>query len=291
MSSEHKLTAKDIALHINKTESVLPIRVQADLLGISRSNLYYRPKPTEPSTLSVMNCIDELYTKRPYFGSRRIAVELGVNRKRIQRLMRVMGIEAIYPKPNLSRNSQPHPIYPYLLSEVRAAYPNHIWGVDITYIRMQHGFLYLVAFLDWFSRFVVSWRLSTTLDVRFCLEAAQDAIGSFGVPDIENSDQGVQFTSQQYLDIWLSRNVAVSMDSRGRAMDNIFTERLWRTVKYEEVYLKDYTTVLEAKENLSEYFDFYNYERKHQSLNNRTPAQIYFKKEGLFSLRKAGSLS
>lgn len=225
-----------------------------------------------------MKCIDELYTKRPYFGSRRIAVELGVNRKRVQRLMRVMGIFAIYPKPNLSANKIAHPVYPYLLRGMAAAYPNHIWGVDITYIRMQHGFLYLVAFLDWFSRFVLAWRLSTTLDVRFCLEAARDAIGLFGIPDIENSDQGVQFTSREYLDIWLSRNVAVSMDGRGRAMDNIFTERLWRTVKYEEVYLKDYTTVLEAKENLKEYFDFYNYERKHQSLNKKTPAQIYFER-------------
>ncbi len=276
MSNEHHLSAKDIRSHINKTERVLPVRVQADLLGISRSSLYYQPKPTDLATLACMNRIDELYTKRPYFGSRRIATELGANRKRVQRLMRKMGIEAIYPKPNLSKNSQPHPVYPYLLRGVVAAHPNHIWGTDITYIRMQHGFLYLVAFLDWFSRFVVSWRLSTTLDVSFCLEAAQDALFSFGPPDIENSDQGVQFTSREYLDIWLSRNVAVSMDSRGRAMDNIFTERLWRTVKYEEVYLKDYTTVLEAKENLNEYFNFYNYERKHQSLNRKTPAQIYF---------------
>lgn len=278
MSREHNLTAKDIALHINKTESVLSIRVQADLLGISRSGLYYQHKQTDPATLSVMNRIDQLYTKRPYFGSRRIAVELGLNRKRIQRLMRTMGIEAIYPKPNLSKNNNAHPIYPYLLGGVRAGHPNHIWGTDITYIRMKQGFCYLVAFLDWFSRFVLSWRLSNTLDVVFCLEAAQDAIGSFGIPDIENSDQGVQFTSREYLDIWLSRNVSISMDSRGRAMDNIFTERLWRTVKYEEVYLKDYTTVLEAKEDLNEYFNFYNYERKHQSLNNRTPAQIYFER-------------
>jgi len=278
LSSEHKLTAHDIALHINKTDGVLPIWAQADLLGISRSSLYYQSKATDPETLSVMNRIDGLYTKRPYFGSRRIAVELGVNRKRVQRLMRVMGIEAIYPKPNLSANNTAHPIYPYLLRGVRAAYPNHIWGVDITYIRMRHGFLYLVAFLDWFSRFVLSWRLSITLDVGFCLEAAQEAIDSFGPPDIENSDQGVQFTSSDYLDIWLTRNVAISMDGRGRAMDNIFTERLWRTVKYEEVYLKDYTTVLEAKENLKEYLNFYNYERRHQSLNKKTPAQTYFER-------------
>lgn len=278
MSSENHLAAKDIALHINKTDSVLPQGVQADLLGISRSSLYYQPKPTDLETLSVMNRIDELYTKRPYFGSRRIAAELGVNRKRVQRLMRTMGIEAIYPKPNLSANNRPHPVYPYLLTNITAAHPNHVWGTDITYIRMRQGFCYLVAFLDWFSRFVLSWRLSTTLDVRFCLEAAQDAIESFGVPDIENSDHGIQFTSRDYLDLWLSRDVAISMDSRGRAMDNIFTERLWRSVKYEEVYLKDYTTVLEAKENLSEYFNFYNYERKHQSLNRKTPAQIYFER-------------
>jgi putative transposase len=279
LKDENHLSPREIVSHI-KNSSVLPKGIQADLLGISRSILYYRPQPVDPETLIVMNRIDELYTKRPFYGSRRIAGDLGYNRKRIQRLMREMGIEAIYQKPNLSKNNLPHPVYPYLLKGVTASYPNHIWGTDITYIRMSKGFLYLVAYLDWFSRFVVAWRLSTTLDGIFVIEAAEDAIRQFGLPEIENSDQGVQFTAHGYLNIWIQNNVSISMDSRGRAMDNIFTERLWRSLKYEEVYLKDYTTVLEAKENIGDYFKFYNYERKHQSHNYKTPAEIYFKKGG-----------
>ncbi len=174
----------------------------------------------------------------------------------------------------------PHPVYPYLLKGVVASHPNHIWGTDITYIRMHQGFLYLTAYLDWFSRFVLAWKLSNTLDGSFVIEAAEDAIRQFGLPEIENSDQGVQFTARDYLNIWITNNVRISMDGRGRAMDNIFTERLWRSLKYEEVYLKDYATVLEAKENIGNYFKFYNYERKHQSHNYKTPAEIYFKKGG-----------
>ena len=259
----------------------MPQGVQADLLGISRSSLYYQPKPINPEILDIMNRIDKLYTDRPFYGSRRIAKELGVNRKRIQRLMRDMGIEAVYPKPNLSKNNIPHPVYPYLLKGLKANHPNHIWGTDITYIRIAKGFLYLVAFLDWFSRYVLSWRLSTTLEVNFCLEAAREALSDNGIPEIENSDQGIQFTNQEYINIWEENNVKISMDGRGRAMDNIFTERLWRSLKYEEVYLKEYATVLEAKENIKEYIKFYNYERKHQSLNYKTPAEIYFKKGGV----------
>lgn len=280
MKDENHLSPKEIALHINKTSSVLPKGVQAELLGISRNSLYYQPRPVDPETLAVMNQIDELYTKRPFYGSRKIARDLGYNRKRIQRLMREMGIEAIYQKPNLSQNNIPHPVYPYLLKGVAADHPNHIWGTDITYIRMQQGFLYLTAYLDWFSRFVLAFRLSTTLDSSFIIEAAQEAINQFGLPEIENSDQGVQFTSRDYLNIWIDNNVQISMDSRGRAMDNIFTERLWRSLKYEEVYLKDYATVLEARENIGDYIKFYNYERKHQSLNYQTPAEIYFRKGG-----------
>ena len=226
-----------------------------------------------------MNDIDVLYTKRPFYGSRKIAHELGYNRKRIQRLMREMGIEAIYQKPNLSCNPIPHPVYPYLLRGVTASHPNHIWGTDITYVRMHQGFVYLTVYLDWFSRFVLSWRLSTTLEIGFVLEAAEEALGKYNRPDIENSDQGTHFTSDQHIGLFTSRGTQVSMDGRGRAMDNIFTERLWRNVKYEEVYLKDYATVLEAKENIGKYFDFYNYERPHQSLHYKTPAEIYFGKE------------
>lgn len=280
MKDENHLSPREIVSHINKTSSILPLGIQAELLGISRSILYYRPQQVDPKTLAIMNQIDELYTKRPFYGSRKIAKDLRLNRKRIQRLMREMGIEAIYQKPNLSKNNLPHPVYPYLLKGVIAGHPNHIWGTDITYIRMRQGFLYLTAYLDWFSRFVLAFRLSTILDSGFVIEAAQEAIGQFGLPEIENSDQGVQFTSQDYLNIWITNNVQISMDGRGRAMDNIFTERLWRSLKYEEVYLKDYATVLEAKEEIGDYFKFYNYERKHQSHNYQTPAEIYFKKGG-----------
>ena len=231
-----------------------------------------------------MNNIDELYTKRPFYGSRKIAKDLGYNRKRIQRLMREMGIEAIYQKPNLSLNNLPHPIYPYLLKGVTALYPNHIWGTDITYIRMHHGFLYLTAYLDWYSRFVLSWRLSTTLEIEFVLDAAEEALRLYKAQDIENSDQGVHYTSEQHIQLFTRCGTKVSMDGKGRALDNIFTERLWRSVKYEEVYLKDYATVLEAKENIGDYFNFYNYERKHQSHNYKTPAEIYFGKEEKLSL-------
>jgi len=278
LSNENNLSPKDIVLHINKTERVLPLGIQAELLGISRYSLYYQPKPVDSETLSIMNRIDELYTKRPFYGSRKIAEELGYNRKRIQRLMREMGIEAIYPKPNLSKNANQHPVYPYLLRGVAPHHPNHIWGTDITYIRMRQGFLYLVAFLDWYSRYVLSWRLSTTLTTDFVIEAANEAL-TVNIPEITNSDQGVQFASQEYLNIWNPETTRISMDGRGRAMDNIFTERLWRSVKYEEVYLKDYATVLEAKKNIADYFTFYNYERKHQSNNYKTPAEIYFRKE------------
>ncbi len=280
MSNENHLSPRDIVSHINKTSSILPKGIQAELLGISRNNLYYQPQPVDQETLVIMNQIDELYTKRPFYGSRKIAKDLGYNRKRIQRLMREMGIEAIYQKPNLSKNNIPHPIYPYLLKGVVAGHPNHIWGTDITYIRMHQGFLYLTAYLDWFSRFVLSWRLSTTLGIGFVLEAAEEALIKYEKPDIENSDQGVHYTSDQHIQLFTDKGTKVSMDGRGRAMDNIFTERLWRSVKYEEVYLKDYATVLEAKEEIGDYFKFYNYERKHQSLNYQTPAEIYFKKGG-----------
>ncbi len=280
MKDENHLSPREIVSHINKTSSILPKGIQAELLGISRSSLYYQPQSVDPEKLLIMNQIDELYTRRPFYGSRRIAKDLDYNRKRIQLLMREMGIEAIYQKPNLSKNNLPHPVYPYLLKGVTATYPNHIWGTDITYIRMHQGFLYLTAYLDWFSRFVLSWRLSTTLEIEFVLDAAEEALYKYNAPDIENSDQGTHYTSERHIQLFTGKGTKVSMDGRGRAMDNIFTERLWRSVKYEEVYLKDYATVLEAKEEIGDYFNFYNYERKHQSLNYKTPAEIYFKKGG-----------
>lgn len=291
MANKHNLRPKDILLHIDRTESLLPLGRQAELLGIGRSSLYYEPRPIDPYTLAIMNSIDELYTKCPFYGSRKIAKDLGVNRKRVQRLMQEMGIQAIYQKPNLSKNDLAHPIYPYLLRGITAAYPNHIWGTDITYIRMRHGFLYLSAYLDWHSRFILSYRLSTTLDIEFVLEAAEEALLKYGHPEIENSDQGSHYTSKQHIQLFADKGTKVSMDGRGRALDNIFTERLWRTIKYEEVYLKDYETVVEARENIEAYIKFYNYERKHQSLGYKTPAEIYFGKEEKLNLNSVDFLS
>jgi len=230
-----------------------------------------------------MNRIDRLYTAYPFYGSRVMAKNLSsevgipVNRKRIQRLMGNMGLEAVYPKPNFSRNDKPHPVYPYLLKGLDISQPNQVWGTDITYIRLSQGFLYLVAILDWYSRYVLAWRLSNTLDAGFCVEAAQEAL-TYGLPGISNSDQGVQFTSEDWLNIWLTNLVQISMDGRGRCMDNIMVERLWRSLKYEEVYLKNYTSVLEARDGISKYFDFYNRRRLHSSLNYQTPETVYFER-------------
>lgn len=283
MKNEHHLGVQELLSHIDKTGNVPSISRQVKLLGISRNCVYYTPVPVDLFKLQVMNKIDEEYTKRPYYGSRRIAKEIGnqwkmpINRKRIQLLMREMGIEAIYPKPNLSFNGKPHPVYPYLLKGIVAAYPNHIWGTDITYIRMDKGFLYLTAFMDWYSRFIVAWRLSTMLTVDFVVEAAKEAL-TVGIPEITNSDQGVQYTNQDYLSLWNPDTTKISMDGRGRAMDNIFTERLWRSVKYDEVYIKNYTTVAEAKEGIGAYLQDYNYGRLHESLNYKKPAEVYFER-------------
>lgn len=272
------MPVQDIVSHINKTSSVLPLGVQAELLGISRRSLYYQPRPVASDTLIVMNAIDRVYTAHPFYGSRRIAQDVGVNRKQVQRLMREMGIEALYPKPNFSQRNPMHTTYPYLLKGVSAQYPNHIVGTDITYIKMLQGFVFLTAFMDWFSRFVLSWRVSITLETGFCFEAAEELIDRYGAPVILNEDQGAQNTDHLMTGLWERHGTKISMDSRGRALDNIFTERLWRSVKYEEVYLKEYATVLEAKENIGKYFEFYNYERKHQSLGYKTPAEIYFER-------------
>ena len=228
-----------------------------------------------------MRLIDEQHTKTPFYGSRRMTVYLtrkgySVNRKRVIRLMRIMGIEALYPKPRLSVGNQTHHIYPYLLNGVTVTRPNQVWSTDITYIRMAHGFLYLVAILDWFSRYVISWRLSNTLDAFFCIEALNEAFLDGKRPEIFNSDQGVQFTSEAFTNILKMHNVLISMDAKGRCFDNIFVERLWRTVKWEEVYLHDYIDGKETKEQLSAYFSFYNIERPHQSLKNKTPSEVYW---------------
>jgi len=281
LREENNLKPKDLKLHIDKSID-LPITVQAELLGISRSSLYYQPVEIDEEDILLMNEIDRIYTDCPFYGSRKISKQLKgdlnipVNRKRIQRLMRIMGIEAIYPKPNLSLNNTPHPIYPYLLKGLSITHPNQVWGADITYIRMEKGFMYLVAFMDWFSRFVVAWALSNTLEADFCLQAAEEALNK-AIPEIVNFDQGVQFTSLDNINLWEERKVKISMDSRGRVFDNIFTERLWRSLKYEEVYLKSYSSGQEARENINRYFNFFNFKRLHQSLGYITPAEVYFR--------------
>ena len=277
-------SVRDIVLsHIDKTNPVITVAVQAELLGISRSSVYYQPAPIDPEDIAVMHRIDKIYTDCPFYGIRRMEKQLKrdgfvINHKRVRRLMREMGIEAVYPKPNLSLNTKPHPNYPYLLSNLTIGKPNHVWGSDITYIRMKQGFLYLVAFMDWFSRYVLAWKLSTMLTVDFVIHAGKEAL-TIGVPEIANSDQGAQYTSTDYLSIWDTKITKISMDGRGRAMDNIFNERLWRSVKYEEVYLKSYDSVLDARDGIKNYFDFYNNRRLHQGLNYKTPAEVYFGKE------------
>jgi putative transposase len=228
-----------------------------------------------------MKHIDEIYTKRPFYGSRRIRDALvddyrtTIARDHVRRLMRVMGLEAVYPKKNTSKPHPEHLKYPYLLRYLRLVRPDQVWGTDITYVRLEDGWAYLTAILDWYSRYILAWRLSPTLTVDFCLETLEAALLT-SIPEIHNSDQGVQYTSQDYTDILKDHEIQISMDGRGRCFDNIFTERLWRTVKYEDIYLKSYRNLAEAQQGLTEYFDFYNNERRHQSLDRMTPADVYF---------------
>jgi putative transposase len=259
----------------------LPLTMQCELLSLNRSGLYYEPVPVSPAEIALKHAIDEIYTAHPYYGSRRITEHLRqyrqitVARDTVQRCMREMGLSGISPGPNLSKRNAEHKVYPYLLRHVTASYPNHVWGIDITYIRLRTGWLYLVAVLDWYSRYVVSWELDQTLEMPFVLAAVQRALAQ-AQPLIWNSDQGSHFTSPQYTQLLLAAGVQISMDGRGRALDNIFTERLWRTVKYEEVYLNDYANPRDARRSLASYLDFYNYERLHQALDYQTPAARYY---------------
>lgn len=268
---------------VDPTFAYLSLTRQTELLGISRSSLYYQPVPVDPETLDLMHRIDKIHTDWPTYGTRTIAAqlqrdtELAIGRKRVRSLMEIMGIAAIYQKPNLSLNNTSHPLFPYLLKGVPIVRPNQVWGTDITYIRLHGGFVYLVVYLDWYSRFVVSWKLSTSLDREFVLEAARDAL-SRAIPEIINSDQGVQFTSLEHIGLWNQERTQISMDHKGRCFDNIFTERFWRTLKYDEVYLKDYQTVYEAKQNIGDFIQRYNTIRLHQSLGYKTPAEFYYAK-------------
>jgi putative transposase len=264
---------------IEREERELSLVVQAQLLGISRASLYYRPMGPSAEEVALKHRIDEIYTAWPFYGSRKITALLQregqpVNRKAVQRHMREMGIAGITPGPNLSRRKSEEGVYPYLLRNVVVERPDQVWGIDITYVRLRAGWVYLVAVLDWYSRYVVSWEIDQTLELSFVLNCVERALLR-ATPEIVNSDQGSHFTSEQYLEPLRTRGIRISMDGRGRALDNIFTERLWRSVKYEEVYLKSYETPREARVGLDGYLGFYNTERPHQSLGYRTPAEVY----------------
>jgi len=268
-------------LLIAPTHANLSIRQQCELLSVNRSSLYYKEEEENNYNLFLMNLIDVEYTRHPFIGIIKMTKyleDLGhkVNEKRVRRLTRLMGILAIYPhKKNLSKANLKHKIYPYLLKDLVITRPNQVWSTDITYIKLAHGFIYLVAVLDWYSRFVLSWRVSNTLDTGFCIEALEEAIALYCKADIFNTDQGSQFTSNDFTKILLDNGMKISMDGRGRCMDNIFTERLWRTVKYENIFLKSYRTIDEARSGLTDYFRFYNTRRPHQSLGYRTPFTVY----------------
>lgn len=265
----------------------VPVAQQCRLLSVARSAVYYRPVPTSDEDLLHMHLIDEQYMRTPCYGTRRMVEALSrqghlVNRKRVQRLMRLMGIEAIYQKPNTSKKHPDHKIYPYLLRDLKIDRVNQVWCTDITYIPMAKGFLYLVVIMDWVSRHVLSWRLSNTMDTDFCVEALEEALERYGRPEIFNTDQGSQFTSIDFTAVLHREGIAISMDGKGRFMDNIFIERLWRSIKYEEVFLKAYATAIEARNGIGLYLSHYNTERPHQALDYRTPREVFEAGAGLW---------
>jgi putative transposase len=261
-------------------EPGISLRRQCELLNVPRGRLYFTPADESTEDQQLKRLLDEEYLRHPFYGTRRMAVYLRsqgwrVNRKRVRRLMREMGIEAIGPKPNTSRRDKAHAVYPYLLRDVAIKRPDQVWSTDITYVPMPHGFAYLVAIIDWHSRKVLAWRISNTLDASFCVDCLQQALADFGKPEIFNTDQGCQFTSEAFTSVLKANGVAISMDGRGRALDNVFIERLWRSVKYEDIYLHGYETIAELVMGLTRYFAFYNEERRHQSLDYLTPAEVY----------------
>ncbi len=264
---------------VNRAEPDLPVTTQAQLLGVSRASLYYQPVPPSPEEVGIKHRIDELYTAHPFYGSRKLTALLrdecgAINRKRVQRYMQEMGLVAVGPRPQTSKRTPDHPVYPYLLRSVTAQAPNHVWGSDITYIRLRHGWLYLVVVLDWYARYVVSWALDDTLELPFVLNAVDQAL-RVATPAIWNTDQGSQFTSPHTTGRLQAVGTRISMDGKGRAHDNIFTERFWRTLKYEEVYLHEYATPREARQGIGEYIQFYNTQRPHQALAYQRPAEVY----------------
>ncbi len=269
------MSTPDRRARLDRDHESLSVRRQCALMGLARSGVYRRPVPAKQSDIALMARIDALYTERPFFGSRRIAFELKANRKRVQRLMRLMGIEALGPKPCTSKPQPGHKIYPYLLRNLTIDKPNQVWATDITYIPIGAGALYLVAIMDWASRAVLSWRLSNTMDVSFCVSALEEALARFGKPEIFNSDQGSQFSSAAFTGVLEKAGVRISMDGRGRYMDNIFIERLWRSLKHEDIYLKHYADGREAREGIAAWIAFYNSRRPHQALGYRTPMSVW----------------
>ena len=289
------MSAPDRRALVDRDDPVLPVAAQCRLLKIARSTLYYRPAAVEPDDLALMRRMDELYLTSPFYGSRRMVAVLRregliVNRKRVRRLMRLMGLEAIYQKPNTSQGHPDHKVYPYLLRGLSIEQPNQVWCADITYIPMARGFVYLVAVMDWFSRRVLSWRLSITMEAEFCVEAVQEALAKHGRPEIFNTDQGAQFTSADFRGALERRGVRISMDGRGRYLDNIFIERLWRSLKYEEIFLKAYGSPAEARGGIGAWLTFYNDERPHQALSYHTPAEIFARAAGEHVANASASL-
>ena len=265
---------------IDWEDSPPSIRRQCQLLSLNRSGLYYEPVPADPEDLRLMRRIDELHMAHPQFGSRSVTTMLGregveINRKHVQRLMRNMGIEGQAPGPSTSRPHPEHKIYPYLLRGLTVDKADQVWASDITYIPMAHGFLYLAAIIDWYSRKVLTWRLSNTLDAAFCVESLKEAVRRFGIPEIFNTDQGAQFTSEAFTDVLIEHDVLISMDGKGRCLDNVFVERLWRSLKYDEVYTHAYENGGQARERIGGYFRFFNRDRPHQGIANRTPDEVY----------------
>ena len=265
---------------VQPDHSELPLRRQCELLGLARASLYYQPTEVSAEERALMKEIDRLYTRWPFFGSRKILGELrraghDINRKRVQRLMRVMGLQALVPGPHTSKPHPEHPIYPYLLKGIDVVRPNQVWTADITYISLEHGWGYLVAVIDWHSRAVLSWRLSNTMTVDFCVDALEEALRNHGPPEIFNTDQGARFMSPEFTGVLKREGITISMDGKGRATDNIFIERVWRSLKYEDVYLHDYRTLAEAHAGIGKWIRFYNVRRPHQALDDRTPMEVY----------------
>lgn len=265
---------------VDENDESYSVRRQCSILDLNRSSWYYEPVPLSKEDKLMMTLLDEQYTETPFWGVRNMTTHLrtlgySIGKDHTRTLLRKLGLQAVFPKPNLSKPHPENKVYPYLLRDLDVVRPNQVWCMDITYIRLSWGFAYLVAVVDWYSRFVLAWKLSNSLEANFCVEALQEAVANYGTPDILNTDQGTQFTSQEFIGALTSHGISVSMDGRGRCMDNIFVERLWRSVKYENVYLKGYQAIPEARSGLAEYFEFYNKRRFHQSLDNKTPWQVY----------------